>query len=161
MFKALGFTFIFVMYLLFYSGAAYSEENYIVRVDGRANCCNDRNHSCSVQVVLDPGRYVFWPSGGAISRWGDDKTAAGQGEKGAWEWFVYIEVGDNLYSLGNQLRRISPQDALSKVQTKEKMITITEQTQIKLWVEDSWEGNDYCEDNRGEMEVGITQFSDY
>jgi len=149
---------VIVLALSLTSGLAFSKEEYIVEVDSRINCCNDINHSCSVHLILQPGRYVFCPLDGAMSRWGDDETAAGQGEKGAWEWFVYIDAGaERPYPLGTQVRYLTPQEAFSVAQTAKQMITITEPTQVKLWVKDWYQGKDYCEDNRGKLKVLISR----
>ncbi|KAF0216917.1 MAG: hypothetical protein FD174_3472 [Geobacteraceae bacterium] len=130
-------------------------EILLIEIDGRKNCCLESNHNkCSKDITLSAGKYIITPHKGAISRWGNDKTANKQGEH-PWEFFVNVEAGNEIYGLGSLVRYGKADEAFEKQKTQKIDLDLNVNSVVRFWVEDEWEGRDYCRDNRGIEEVKI------
>ena len=144
-----------IIFLLLSDVTTSAGQVYKVEVDGKKNCCGGYDHSyCSIEINLSQGKYIFSPVAGAISRWRDNRTAYGQGEQ-PWEWFLNIDVNGDYYGLGSQIRYPTKEQAFQEQQHERLVIEIKEATSVKIWVEDFWQGKNYCKDNRGKMIVKI------
>ena len=138
-----------VLYFVFNGLIACAGNIELVEIDGRKNCCIESNHNkCSKDIMLKAGNYILLPEKGAISRWRDDKTANKQEER-PWEFYVNIEIGGNMYSLGSLVRYGKAEEAFNMQKNKKVELQIKDNTKVSFWIEDEWEGKDYCEDNRG------------
>lgn len=146
-----------ILLLFFHLSSVAVAETQTVSVDAGFNCCTrDYYKSCAVKVHLSPGRYVFRPVDGALSRWGDDYTAHAQGTQ-PWEWHVWINDGSQQkpWSLGSLVRYKTKSEALQRQQNQRVNITLRQQSTIFIWTEDEYQGKEYCTDNRGELVLEI------
>ena len=155
MVKIFSRIFLAAMFIAFLSIIAHAEEPFLIEVDGKRNCCMHNDFKkCSVELQLKPGKYVATPVKGAISRWRDNGTAKRQGER-PWEWYVNIEVAGDFHGLGSQVRYDKEEDALVSQREEKVIFEIKKMTFVRLWVEDEWEGRNYCSDNRGKLLMRI------
>lgn len=147
----------FVFFLSVFFGAVSIGWAQTVAVDAKYNCCDrDSYKYCAVKIDLSPGRYIFKPAGGALSRWGDDNTAYTQNQR-PWEWQVYINDGtrERPWSLGEWITCETQAEAFERQKNKRVNITLNQSSTIYLWVQDVYNGKDYCSDNRGKLIVEI------
>lgn len=129
-------------------------------VNGKTNCCAsldcsvDECFSNASKIVLTKGNYKLFPTGGAISNWASDWKAFKK-RNDPWYWFVLISAGGTPYSLGSEDFYKSPEAAFGAQRHKNLFIEIKSTTTIHFWVEDMYKNKNYCDDNRGELTIGI------
>lgn len=108
----------------------------------------------AVKIVLPAGKYVFEFVSGAISKWPDAATAHSQNRE-PWLCFAQIAADGVTTIVGRDWGYVDKKTALEKNKKRRGKLNLSKSTTVYVWIEDTWQGVDYCDDNRGTLEIGI------
>ncbi len=140
-----------------------AEESYFktVTIDAVKNCTSTsgkkgaKNFEARVKKLeLTPGEYHFECISGGISKWPDKATAHSQNRE-PWLCFAKISVDGEVNTIGRDWGYTDKETAIEANKENIVELNITKQTLVYLWIEDTWDGVDYCNDNRGTLTIGI------
>lgn len=154
--------------IFFYIPNVSAEGPYIKEVilDGVKNCTSTTGNkpskkfeSRAVKVELQEGEYIFEFISGAISKWPDTATAHSQKRE---PWLCFAQVAAMTKTgigkatiMGRDWGYPDKEKALEENKERTAELTLNEPTTVYLWIEDTWQGVDYCDDNRGSLKIGI------
>jgi len=155
--------FIVLVFAVFCGNAIGAEETYYktIKLDGVENCvaASGKNgtkklESRAVKVELPPGQYSFECISGGISKWPDEATAHSQ-KREPWLCFGQVSAKGVIAIIGRDWGYKTPEIAIEKNRDNQAEINLDEKTTVYVWIEDAWKGVDYCDDNRGVLNIGI------
>lgn len=142
---------------------AAAEEPYfqIVTIDAVNNCASTSGRKGAknfedraIKLNLPAGEYSFECIDGGISKWADDETAYSQ-RREPWLCFAKLSADGYVAIIGRDWGYPDKKTAIEKNKERQAELNITKQTLVYLWIEDTWQGVDYCDDNRGTLTIGI------
>ena len=157
------FVVILILLAVFSGNAIGAEEVYYktIKLDGVENCAAasgkkgaKKLESRAVKVELPPGQYSFECISGAISKWPDEATAHSQNRE-PWLCFAQVSAKGVVATIGRDWGYKTPEIAIDKNRDNNAEINLDETTTVYVWIEDAWKGVDYCDDNRGILNIGI------
>ena len=149
--------------VFFCTSYALAEDAYykVVSLDAVKNCTSTSGRkgaknfeSHAVKLKLPAGDYTFECAAGAYSKWPDRATAKSQNRE-PWLCFAQISAENIIAIIGRDWGYPDPLTAIEENKERYAELHLPKQTTVYLWIEDSWQGVDYCDDNRGSFTIGI------
>lgn len=153
----------FILSALFFTSYALAGGTYykVVSLDAVKNCASTSGRkgaknfeARAIKLTLPAGGYTFECADGAYSKWPDRATAKSQNRE-PWLCFAQVSADNTIAIIGRDWGYPDPETAIEENRERYAEIHLSKQTTVYIWIEDSWQGVDYCDDNRGFFTVGI------